>query len=171
VNNASGDRAAERHAAAVASTFATCNTTGIAAQHGRRNSSDPLGLCGCSDRLALCCLHSQPFVFTKPYYVCAVLDRVVAGRHPFSVGGAGPVEVPAPLSIMHRRLVLSSVVPAAAAVLSHSALIGPPVNPVWSVSLAFGPIAPPTSAAPACAASSPGGRVGDVCNRLVGWLP
>ena len=58
----------------------------------------------------------------------SVQYSVVAGRHPFSVGGAGPVEVPAPLSIMHRRLVLSSVVPAAAAVLSHSALIDPPVN-------------------------------------------
>ena len=32
MSNASGDRTAERHAAAVASTFATCYTTGIA--HG-----------------------------------------------------------------------------------------------------------------------------------------
>jgi hypothetical protein len=90
---------------------------------------DPLGLYGCSDRLALCRLHSQPFVFTKPYYVCAVLDRgwappILCGWR-WSCGGARPT---VDLSIMHRRLVLSSVAPAAAAVLSRSALIGPPVN-------------------------------------------
>jgi hypothetical protein len=34
VNNASGDRTAERHAAAVASTCATCYKTGIAARMG-----------------------------------------------------------------------------------------------------------------------------------------
>ena len=44
---------------------------------------------------------------------------IVAGRHPFSVpAGAGPVEVPAPLSIMQKRLALSSV---AAAVVSSVA--------------------------------------------------
>ena len=43
MNNASGDRTAERHAAAVASTFATCYTTGIAARMGAAPAGGAVG--------------------------------------------------------------------------------------------------------------------------------
>ena len=43
VSNASGDRTAERHAAAVASTFATCYTTGIAARMGAAPAGGAVG--------------------------------------------------------------------------------------------------------------------------------
>ena len=43
MSNASGDRTAERHAAAVASTFATCYTTGIAARMGAAPAGGAVG--------------------------------------------------------------------------------------------------------------------------------
>jgi hypothetical protein len=46
VSNASGDRTAERHAAAMASTFATCYTTGIAARMGAAPAGGAVGARG-----------------------------------------------------------------------------------------------------------------------------
>jgi hypothetical protein len=72
---------------------------------------------------------------SSPSHTTSVQYSIVSGRRPFLMAGAGPMDVPAPLSTMHRRLGLLSGNPVAVATSSRSALITPPVNPVKSVSL------------------------------------
>jgi hypothetical protein len=79
-------------------------------------------------RTALPCAVCTRTPSSLPSHTASVQYSVVSGRRPFLMSGAGPVDVPAPLPAMHRRLGLLSGSPAAAAASSRSALIAPPVN-------------------------------------------